>query len=159
MQNKSSRSKELLTQKVDRDFSFYELNIPFSLSLAEKYAGVIKPKRCYDNVVRLLLDTDLVTAHPELRVAYGGVESIEGLFVQHAFFLDTASDKVVDPTLAKSYPEKQSRYLLAVDFSFNEFSDSIARFKSADPETNLDIQKEINRLVSWCFQRGFALIG
>lgn len=88
------------------------------------------PKRCYDNVVRLLLDTGLAAAHPELRVAYGGVESIEGLFVRHAFFLDTASGKVVDPTLAKAHPEKQCRYFLTVDFSLSGQSCGASDFQS-----------------------------
>lgn len=148
-----------LSQKADREYPFLEMDLSASLALAKKYAETIKPKKCYDNVVRLLLDTGLMVSHPELHVAYGGAESIEGLFVQHAFFLDTASGKVVDPTLAKAHPEKQCRYLLAVDFSFNDFLDSIARFTTADPEANLDVQKEMNRLAFWCFQHGFALIG
>ena len=53
------------------------------------------------------------------------VESISGLFIRHAFFLDMDSGKVVDPTLSKTRPGEERRYLIAIDFPFDEFLKSI----------------------------------
>ena len=97
--------------------------------------------------------------YSELRVAYGGVESISGLFIRHAFFLDMDSGKVVDPTLSKTRPGEERRYLIAIDFPFDEFLKSIEKFRSADPEINLDVRKEMEHLLSWCYQHGMALVG
>ena len=71
----------------------------------------------------------------------------------------TDSGKVVDPTLSKTRAGEVRRYLIAVDFSFDEFLESMAKFESADPEINLDVRKEMEHLLSWCFQHGMALVG
>ena len=159
MRNPKSSLENLLTQKVDKDYPLFVMDLSASLALAQKYQKAIKPKECYDNIVRLLLDTDIMALYSELRVAYGGVESISGLFIRHAFFLDMDSGKVVDPTLSKTRAGEVRRYLIAVDFSFDEFLESMAKFESADPEINLDVRKEMEHLLSWCFQHGMALVG
>lgn len=85
MRNPKSSLENLLTQKVDKDYPLFVMDLSASLALAQKYQKAIKPKECYDNIVRLLLDTDIMALYSELRVAYGGVESISGLFIRHAF--------------------------------------------------------------------------
>ena len=159
MRNQKSSLEKHLTQKVDKDYPFLAMDPSASLAVGEKYQKAIKPKECYDNIVRLLLDTDIMASSPKLRVAFGGVESIGGLFVRHAFFFDTDSGKVVDPTLSKTRAGEVRRYLIAVDFSFDEFLESMAKFESADPEINLNVRKEMEHLLSWCFQHGMALVG
>lgn len=159
MRNPKSSLENLLTQKVDKDYPLFVMDLSASLALAQKYQKAIKPKECYDNIVRLLLDTDIMALYSELRVAYGGVESISGLFIRHAFFLDMDSGKAVDPTLSKTRPGEERRYLIAIDFPFDEFLKSIEKFRSADPEINLDVRKEMEHLLSWCYQHGMALVG
>ena len=159
MRNPKSSLENLLTQKVDKDYPLFVMDLSASLALAQKYQKAIKPKECYDNIVRLLLDTDIMALYSELRVAYGGVESISGLFIRHAFFLDMDSGKVVDPTLSKTRPGEERRYLIAIDFPFDEFLKSIEKFRSADPEINLDVRKQTAHLPPWRYHHALALVG
>lgn len=157
MQKKQDRDR-LSIQENELNYPFFELDLPVSLYLAKKYSKEIKPNRCYDNLVQLVLNTDMTTRFPNLRIAYGCVE-LEEILIQHAFFYDSKSKTVIDPTLAKKFPEKHNCYLIAILLTYEDFSESIDKFKNPDPMKNHDIQREMKQLALWCHQHKLILIG
>ncbi|MBQ3570023.1 MAG: hypothetical protein IJA20_05020 [Methanocorpusculum sp.] len=140
--------------------AFFQKDIERSQEIYKKYAKLIEQKRCYENTLRLVLDTPVMQNAPELLVAYGAKESAQaGIFVRHAFFYDKSTGMVLDPTIPEKR-EPDERYIIAEAFSFNEYLDAILNGgKTTDFWDNKVFRKYLQEMERWTLAQGFAIVG
>lgn len=113
-------------------------NIVRSTEISKRFSKYIKKHNCYRNIWDLVVSCRLLEKNRSWKVAYGGVQCTENLFAAHAFFFDSATGKVIDPTL----PNVEDRYFVAALYNHKEYLKMAEKSMSLDPDSN----KELNAI-------------
>lgn len=140
----------------------YYKDVAASGALAAAHKELIQPKDCYMNVWRLYCDARILTKKPDWRVAIGAVATnISGLYLKHAFFLNTESAMVIDPTIPLDHSEEMTQrgYYIAAELSSRDYFDRIDKGKGYVDMQNRFFAKQIDALTIWGMQNGIIVAG
>lgn len=95
-----------------------KLNIDATVSeqLYQENKELVIPKRCYENIYRLSERKAEAFFSQSWKICFGYMSSgATGLYVRHAFILDTATNKVIDPTCIAARENLRSRGILVLN--------------------------------------------
>jgi len=139
---------------------FFIKDVAQSQKVFEENSKLIQKKRCYENMLHLMLDTSLPKDSPNLLIAYGAKESAQaGIFVRHAFLYDESTGMVVDPTIPEQR-ETDEHYIIAATFGLHEYLDAILYGgKTTDFWDNKVFRKHLQEMERWALAQSLAIIG
>lgn len=139
---------------------FFTKDTEASKELKKTFPKMVQKKQCYNNVWRLTMNAYVLLEHKQWRVAYGAVEVgiAPGLFLRHAFFLNTETEEVIDPTIPVS--ELPVRYLIAETYDMSTYSGAVCD-GGATPDfwDNRVFRKVLTPMERWAFESGLAIGG
>ena len=111
------------------------VNKELSMEIANKYFDLIKPKECYANIGRLIVNHKFARdfINRDIKVIFGAVKlqdiRIDNLYIKHCFF--QIDNKFVDPTLANNDSLNEAKYIIIESMS-------VQRYLMLMEENNLD---------------------
>lgn len=106
-----------------------------SRKIFKQYDGLIKRKRCYDNIWNIYDKTNLFRINPEWQVAFGYVSFDAKLCIGHCFIVE--NNQVIDPTL----PDCRDAYYIVELFSTKDYLEAIFETGVTDLKTYEPLEK------------------
>lgn len=136
-----------------------QLDIEKSREVYESFKDYIKVKECYNNVYNVFeLNLDFFR-EGKLKVAYGYVEVMAGLYCRHCFILDE-SGKVIDPTIFVQSEQRLQReyYVMAV---FDDVDEYLTAIMDDDCMPALDryFRERDKKAQEWAIDNGVIFVG
>ena len=135
-----------------------------SLELSQKNRTFIEKKMCYNNVFNIFSrDAEVRTkvSQGAWMVAYGYVQSLDDLFIRHAYFVDTQTNEVIDPTLAllDMFKEKEEILYFHLQLFQSEMYLSVLTENNAEPSLTRFLMKKDLKLQQQLMEEGVLCSG
>ena len=136
----------------------YTLNVEQSRALYKKHKSKIEPKNCYMNIFHVLTLYPRVFQSGEWKIAYGYVNSIDGVYCRHCFIL--AGEQVIDPTLFASDRDNPDRKYF-ITRVFDNTEDYLAALDAEEnyPALTTQLRNEDRAAQQWGMENGYLFIG
>lgn len=130
-----------------------------SKAVYENCKQYIEIKKCYNNVFQVVTDYISQFRNGELKVAYGYVETMAGVYCRHCFIIDENS-KVIDPTIhTNTDPNFYRTYLITKAFDdVDEYLNAIEN-ENYMPALDIYLANETKQAQKWATNNGYILIG
>lgn len=104
-----------------------------SLKIYERNKEYIQKKECYSNVFRVITNDPFVIKKiksEEWMIEYGYINITDNLYTRHAYLVDTASEKVIDPTMPvyDGFEQEEAKHYYRLhQFKYNDYLDAILK--------------------------------